>query len=306
VSITNLDLNVILNMPAGPEMDALVAKEVMGYSVDFEEDHGTAGNGKRIWFVVTGKDDQLSRSTIAKYSTDIKAAWQVAKKMQSSGDVLSLEHRNMIDNAPGTAIWTAWFRRTDEFARAGTPSLAVCRAALLAIRNSQQPLRNYVNGNFFSMIENELAKAMGPIAPIILEDKIAEFKESRDSFPEDRTESFVKALGEEITDSSEKASFTRATAEFLRRTRMDSRQLLRKYINGTFFSMIENELAKAMGPIAPIILEEKIAEFGKSRDSFPEDQAEPFVKALGEEIADSSEKASFTRATAEVLRRRRK
>jgi len=219
VSITNLDLNVILNMPAGSEMDALVAKEVMGYSVDFEEYHGTAGEGRRVWFVVTKKDDQLSRSAIAKYSTDVEAAWKVAKKMKSSGDVLSLEHRNMIDDAPGTAIWTAWFRRTDEFARAGTPSLAICRAALLAIRNSEQPLKNYVNGNFFSMIENELAKVMGPIAPIILEDKITEFGESRESFPEDRTESFVKALGEEIADSSERASFARATEEVLRRRR---------------------------------------------------------------------------------------
>jgi len=116
----------------------------------------------------------------------------------------------------------------------------------------------------------------------------------------------VKALGEEIADSSERASFTRATAEFLRRTHMESRQLLSKYVNGTFFSMIETELAKVMGPIAPIILQDKIAEFGEPRESFPEDQVEPFVKALGEEIADSSERASFARATEELLRRRRK
>jgi hypothetical protein len=278
----------------------------MGYSVDFEEEHDAAGAGKRVWFVVTEKDEQLGRAAIPKYSTDIEASWKVAKKMQSGGDALSLEHRNMIDDAPGTAIWTAWFRRTDEFARAGTPALAMCRAALLAIRNGEQPLRNYVNGNFFSMIENALAKVMGPIAPIILEDKIAEFGKSRESFSEDQAEPFVKALGEEISDSSERASFTRATAEFLRRTHMESRQLLSTYVNGTFFSMIETELAKVMGPIAPIILEDKIAEFGEPRESFPEDQVEPFVKALGEEIADSSERASFARATEELLRRRRK
>ena len=63
LSINNLDMNVILNMPAGPEMDALVAKEVMGYSVDFEERHSPTGDAKRVWFIVTG-ENRLSRSKI--------------------------------------------------------------------------------------------------------------------------------------------------------------------------------------------------------------------------------------------------
>ncbi len=66
------------------------------------------------------------------------------------------------------------------------------------------------------MIEHELAKVMGPISRIIVDDKLAEFGESRDSFPEDRVESFVKAISEEIADDSGKAMFTRAMAELLR------------------------------------------------------------------------------------------
>ena len=216
----NLDLNVILNMPAGPEMDALIAKEVMGYSVDFEEYLGTAGEGKRVWFVVTRKDGQVKRAAIPRYSTDVTFAWHVAKKMQSRGATLSLEHRNMIEGAPGTAIWTAWFRTTDAFARAGTPALAICRAALLAIRKREQPVaKNYVNGNFFSLIEHELAKAMGPIAPIIMDDKIKELGLSRESFPEDQAEPFLKALGEEIADGSERTSFSRASEALVRARR---------------------------------------------------------------------------------------
>jgi hypothetical protein len=104
-----------------------------------------------------------------------------------------------------------------DLAWAGTPSLAICRAALLAFRNSKQLLpRKQVAGNLFSVIEHELAKAMGPIARIIVDDKIAEFGESMDSFPENRVDSFVKAISEEIADNSEKAIFTRAMAEFLR------------------------------------------------------------------------------------------
>ncbi len=75
--------------------------------------------------------------------------------------------------------------------------------------------KSYVNGNFFPMIEMQLRKIMGPIAPIIIDDKIAEFGESQDAFPEARVESFVQAIGEEISDNSKRALFTRAMTEFL-------------------------------------------------------------------------------------------
>jgi hypothetical protein len=214
LSISNLDLNVILNMPSGPEMDALVAKEVMGYAVDFEELPSATGDATRVWFIVSG-ENQLSRSKIPKFSTDIEAAWKIGKKMRIRGDALSLQHRNMIDNAPGTAIWTAWFGRANDLAWAASPSLAICRAALLAVRSGKQPPKKPVEGNLFSVIERELAKIMGPIARIIVDDKIADFGESKDTFPEDRVDAFVKAIGEEIADSSERAAFVAAMGEFL-------------------------------------------------------------------------------------------
>ena len=135
--------------------------------------------------------------------------------MRSRGDALSLQQRNMIDKAPGTAIWTAWFGRANDLAWATTPSLAICRAALLAVRSSKQPPRKPVTGNLFAVIEHELARITGPIARIIMDEKIAEFGESRETFPEDRVESLVKALSEEIADSPERAAFTAAMAEFL-------------------------------------------------------------------------------------------
>jgi hypothetical protein len=214
LSTSNLDLNVILNMPAGPEMDALVAKEVMGYAVDFEEWPSAGGDAKRVWFIVPG-EKQISRSRIPNFSTDIETAWKVGKKMQSRGDTLSLQHRNMVDNAPGTAIWTAWFGKANDLAWATTPSLAICRAALLAVRTSKQPSKKPVAGNLFSVVEHELAKAMGPIARIIVDDKIADFGASKETFPEDRVDAFIKAVSEEIAASSERAAFTAAMAEFL-------------------------------------------------------------------------------------------
>ena len=54
-------------------MDALVAKEVMGYPVEFEENPATGREAKRVWFIVAG-DDRPNRSTTPNYSTDIEAA----------------------------------------------------------------------------------------------------------------------------------------------------------------------------------------------------------------------------------------
>ncbi len=299
LSINKLDLNVILNMPAGPEMDALVAKEVMGYSVDFEEWASGNGDSKRVWFI-TSDDNQPNRSKIPKFSTDINDAWKIGKKMRDSGNALSLQHRNMVENAPGTAIWTAWFGRANDLAWATTPQLAICRAALLAIRSIGQPQTKTINGNFFPIIEHELAKIMGPIAPVIVNDKIAEFGESRDRFPVNRLDSFVKALTGEIVDDDGRAAFASAMAEFLVPKRWGAKQP-HPAVPDDAFSTIEHELAKIMGPIAPIIVNDKIAEFGQSRDRFPGDRLDSFLKALGDEISDAGARAAFAAAMADKL-----
>ncbi len=293
-----LDLNVILNMPAGPEMDALVAKEVMEFSVDFELWPSDSGDPRRSWFIISPKN-QSSRSKLPGFSTDIEAAWKVAQKMRSRGDALSLQHRNMIDNAPGTAIWTAWFGRANDLAWATTPALAICRAALIAVRTGDKPATRTVNGNFFSIVEHELAKAMGPIASLLVNEKIAEMGESRDRFPESRLDSLVGALGEEISDEAARAQFAGAVSEFVLPKRSNGHAS--KVVTGNLFSIIEHELAKSMGPIAPTIVNDKITEFRESREAFPEDRVESFVKAVGEEIPDSSDRLSFETAMAEVL-----
>lgn len=79
------------------------------------------------------------------------------------------------------------------------------------------PLRRYINGNFFSTIENELKRAMGPIATIIVDDTVAEFGASRDTCPLDRTEPLVQAISEEIADKVKRTEFVRAMTEFLAR-----------------------------------------------------------------------------------------
>ncbi len=81
---------------------------------------------------------------------------------------------------------------------------------------------------------------------------------------------------------------------------------IKKTVNGNFFPIIENELRKIMGPIAPIIIDDKIAEFGESREAFPEDQLPPFIQAVTDEITDKSKRALFNKSMTEFIARKHK
>jgi DNA-binding MarR family transcriptional regulator len=77
----------------------------------------------------------------------------------------------------------------------------------------------------------------------------------------------------------------------------------KKYVSvkRDFFPMIENELKKVMGPVAPFVIEDKLVEFGEVKDSFPQDQAEPFVEAISEEISHDLKRKEFIRVMKEFL-----
>ena len=56
-----------------------------------------------------------------------------------------------------------------------------------------------------------------------------------------------------------------------------------------------------MGPVASFIIEDKLAEFGERKDSFPQDQAALFVELLSEEIASDPKRKAFVKAMSEFL-----
>jgi hypothetical protein len=81
---------------------------------------------------------------------------------------------------------------------------------------------------------------------------------------------------------------------------------VKRTVNGNFFPIIENELRKIMGPMAPLIIDDTIAEFGASRDAFPEDQLPPFVQAVTDEITDKTKRALFNKSMTEFIARKQK
>lgn len=68
-----------------------------------------------------------------------------------------------------------------------------------------------------------------------------------------------------------------------------------------FLPTLEHELKRAIGPIATLVLEDKLVEFGASREFLPREEAESFVESLSEEIANEGRRREFIRAVAKLI-----
>ena len=79
------------------------------------------------------------------------------------------------------------------------------------------------------------------------------------------------------------------------------RPLRKKLVGENFFSALENELKRVMGPVAPFVIEDKLNEFGETEDSFPQDQALAFIESMGEEVPNEQKRKEFKKAALELL-----
>jgi len=113
-----------------------------------------------------------------------------------------------VSEIAGTLNW-------DEFKTSKT-ILQLVQLGLLVKAEGQRPLEKKLAGEpFFLKVENELKKAVGPVASVIIDDKLNEFGSTAASFPQDQTLPFIEALGEEIPRDMQKKEFIRAMMEFL-------------------------------------------------------------------------------------------
>jgi hypothetical protein len=87
---------------------------------------------------------------------------------------------------------------------------------LLEKLDDQKPIKKKpVPENFFPMVETELKKVIGPLAPLVISDKLSDLGETKDSLGHDQALSFVEKLGEEISNDSKKKEFLRIMTDFL-------------------------------------------------------------------------------------------
>jgi hypothetical protein len=103
----------------------------------------------------------------------------------------------------------------DEFKTSKTILQLVQLGLLVKAEGQKPPEKRLVGENFFIKLENELKRAVGPVASVIIDDKLDEFGNAAGSFPQDKALPLVEALGEEIPRDVQKKEFVRAMMEFL-------------------------------------------------------------------------------------------
>lgn len=115
-------------MPAGRELDALVAEKVMGWTnVNPKEPYDLPVSGVAFG---KGSPDGMSRGPIPYYSTILAAAWQVLETLRARGFLMVVS-----SPTPGRTLWDVRGWRPEQndrrfIAHGETVELAICRAAL--------------------------------------------------------------------------------------------------------------------------------------------------------------------------------
>jgi len=79
------------------------------------------------------------------------------------------------------------------------------------------------------------------------------------------------------------------------------KSLKKKLISNGFFPMVETELKKMIGPMAPFIISDKLSDLGETKESLAQDQASSFVETLSEEISDDFMKKEFLKVMTDYL-----
>jgi hypothetical protein len=103
----------------------------------------------------------------------------------------------------------------DEFKTSRT-IFQLVQLGLLERAEDWKPVKKkLISNGFFHTVETELKKVMGAMAPFIINDKLSDLRETKDSLAQDQASSFIEALGEEISDGLMKKEFLRVMREYL-------------------------------------------------------------------------------------------
>ena len=73
-------------------------------------------------------------------------------------------------------------------------------------------------------------------------------------------------------------------------------------IDPAIFDLVEKELARIIGPLAAIVLDDSIQSLGESRDAFPKDKLPDLVENLSNEISDPRKLIDFQKNMLEIIK----
>ncbi len=158
-----------------------------------------------------------------------KQEWERIRKLISSPNAVfrispqsDSEDKNITGDQWNVLAWTNGTRTVLEIAKKlGWDEFKTSKAIYQLVqeglleKGEEKGFPRYIGLDFFQTIENELRKIMGPVAPFIIEDRLEEFGEARNSFPQGQGVPFVEALGEDIPHEEKRKEFRRVMMQLL-------------------------------------------------------------------------------------------
>jgi hypothetical protein len=103
----------------------------------------------------------------------------------------------------------------DEFKTSKTVFQLVQLGLLERIEGQKSVKKKLISNGFFLVVETELKKMIGPMAPFIISDKLSDLGETKESLAQDQATSFVETLSDEISDDFMKKEFLKVMTDYL-------------------------------------------------------------------------------------------
>ncbi len=82
----------------------------------------------------------------------------------------------------------------------------------------------------------------------------------------------------------------------------ESKSLPITAIDNEFFDRLNDEFIEVIGPMGPVIIDEKIADLNETRESFPRNKVADLVEQVSTEIEDSDQRMRFQQIMLDLLR----
>jgi hypothetical protein len=164
--------------------------------------------------------------------------------------------------------------------------------------------------DFFDDMTSKLSEAVGPMAPLILADKVRFLGESLEAFPWNRLKELFERVDETILDDRLWKHFQRSMQEQLKafshtdlcKKEFVPGELRAGNVPQEFFDHMTSKLSEAAGPMAPLIIRDQINGLGESLKSFPKTRLKELLERICSEILDQNLKTNFQQTMSSEIR----
>ncbi|MFN0146836.1 MAG: DUF4388 domain-containing protein [Dehalococcoidia bacterium] len=171
------------------------------------------------------KDEAEERVTIMKVIPSPSAAPHLTRARPRDDITLSPAEWQLMTHVDGrtSVVELAQALNMEEYAFArllhrlceeGLVTFAADAAAVAAL--VPQPSAPVVNQAFFTELTRATATAMGPMAPVVIDDALAALGESEQAFPKDKVSRLVELVANDIREDVRRAGFQQAMIKWLR------------------------------------------------------------------------------------------